>query len=115
MLFEVEDRVRTCAPPNSRTNRPFTVTHSHAASSPTTEAVLASIRASQGPGPLPESGLLALSSPLLAEPSGENETLIEDPSSENLALHRKGGFEAARKETTAPKDRSALEYIARLF
>lgn len=58
------------------------------------EKVVASTKASQGPGPLPESGSLVLSNRLLAEPSRENDTLIKEPSSEYFAF----GVEAARRE-----------------
>lgn len=45
-------------------------------------------RAAQGPGPLPELESLALSRPLLAAPSRENDTRIEAPSFENFACSR---------------------------
>lgn len=55
------------------------------ASSPRTDTVDPANRAAQDPGPTPEFGSLALSRLPLAAPSGENDTRIEAPSSENLA------------------------------
>ena len=55
------------------------------APSPIADTVEPSKRAVQEPGPPPELGSLASSRPLLAEPSWENETMMEDPSSVNLA------------------------------
>ena len=61
------------------------VVHLHSAPLPITATVDAFNKALHEPGPLPEPGSVALIKPLLAEPSGENDTMIEAPSLDNLA------------------------------